>query len=406
MKEQEFYEAVLDIIKPWEVEKVEIDKSKRESHVYLKYPEKVAGKCPECGKESKIHDKREERVWRDTDSCHYKTFIHCKMPRSDCEEHGVRTMEVPWSTKLSRFTKYFEMQIIYLLLVSKNQSKTAEYFDLSWDEINGIMRRSVERGLSRREEEGIKHLGMDEKSFLSGQSYATILTDTDGKRVLDVVEGRDENAVNKAYEGLSEAQLAGVEAISMDFWKAFINGAETKMPQADIVHDKFHIMKYMSEAVDTVRRAEHKENKKVKDETLTGTKYLFLKNPTNLTDKEKARFAELNINQLDVGRAWNRLELLREFWMSESEDDARQFFKDWYFSATHSRLEPVIKVAKMFKRHIEYIITYWKHKISNSFAEGINSVIQHIKSTARGFRNFANYRTAILFHCGKLNLYP
>jgi transposase len=268
------------------------------------------------------------------------------------------------------------------------------------------MRRAVGRGLARRDEDGIKHLGIDEKSFLSGQSYATILTDTDGKRVLDVAEGRDEKAVNKVYEGLSEAQLAGVQATAKDFWKAFINGAETKMPQADIVHDKFHIMKYMGEAVDKVRRTEHKENKKVKDETLTGTKYLFLKKPENLTDKEKARFAGLNINQLDVGRAWNRLELLREFWTSENEVSARQFFNQWYFSATHSRLEPVIKVAKMFKRHFEYIITYWKHKISNSFAEGINSVIQLIKSSARGFRNFANYRTAILFHCGKLNLYP
>jgi transposase len=110
-------------------------------------------------------------------------------------------MEVPWSAKPSRFTKFFEKRVIYLLLAAKNQSKTADYFDMGRDEINGIMRRAVERGLSRRNEDGIKHSGIDEKSFLSGQSYVTILTDTDGKRVLEVVEGRDGEAVTRCMEG-------------------------------------------------------------------------------------------------------------------------------------------------------------------------------------------------------------
>jgi transposase len=123
-------------------------------------------------------------------------------------------MGVPWSAKPSRFTGFFERQVIYLLPATKSQSKPSDYFDLSRDEINGIMRRAVRRGLSRRKEDGIKHLGTGEKSFLSGQSYATILTDTEGKRVLDVVEGRDGKAGNNVYEGLSEAQLAGVEANS------------------------------------------------------------------------------------------------------------------------------------------------------------------------------------------------
>ncbi|GHV88674.1 hypothetical protein AGMMS50267_10340 [Spirochaetia bacterium] len=201
-------------------------------------------------------------------------------------------------------------------------------------------------------------------------------------------------------------QLHTVEAITMDFWQAFINGAIEHLPNADIVHDKFHIMKYMNEAVDKVRRTEHARRKKLKDDTLTGTKYLFLKNRENFTDKQREKFTSLNINQLAVGRAWNRRELLQKMWDCETEEEAREYFKRWYFSATHSRLQPVIAVAKMIKRFFENIVTYFKHRISNAFAEGMNSVIQNIKSTARGFRSFENYRTAILFFCGGLDLLP
>jgi transposase len=114
----------------------------------------------------------------------------------------------------------------------------------------------------------------------------------------------------------------------------------------------------------------------------------------------------LNINQLAVGRAWNRGELLRNLWSYGYEKSARSFFEKWYYSATHSRLPPVIKAAKLFKKHFENIASYLKHRITNAFAEGINSVIQHIKSSARGFRSFKNYRIAILFFCGGLVLYP
>jgi transposase len=315
-------------------------------------------------------------------------------------------MEAPWAESMSRFTKIFECHAIFLQKAAQNRSKAAEYLRLSWDEMNGIMERAVARGLSRRKEEPINYLGVEEKNFHAGHSYVQILTDTEGKRVLEVVENRDEEAVNEVYKCLTEGQKASVKAISMDFWQAYINGAAEHIPLADIVHDKFHIMQYMADAVDSVRRSENRRLKKEGDETLVGTKFIWLKNAENLTDKQKTTFALLTEKQLDVNRAWQRRELLKDFWKCTDEESARRFFKGWYFSATHSRLAPVVKVAKMLKRHFENIITYWTHHISNSFAEGINSVIQHIKATARGFRSFQNYRTSILFYCGGLDLYP
>jgi transposase len=315
-------------------------------------------------------------------------------------------MEVPWAEDMSRFTKQFERIAIQFLEASENRKKTAENLRLSWDEMNHIMAKAVKRGLERREDEPIKYVGMDKKSFLKGHNYITVMTDTEGKRILDVAQGRDTEAVNTLWKGLTENQKTGIEAVSMDFWKAFKTGAEKHVPEAVIVHDRFHIEKYLNEAVDKVRKGEHKDLKSRKNNTLAGTKYLWLKSKKNFTKANKTDFRKLNIDQLAVGRAWNRKELFRHFWSYRYEGSARNFFKKWYFSATHSRLQPVIDVAKMLKRHIENILTYIKHRITNAFAEGINSKIQHIKATARGFRNFKNYRTSILFYCGKLSLYP
>jgi transposase len=406
MKEKEFFSAILGVTTPWSIDRIELDVEKRDAHVYVEY-EGADGVCPKCGAKTSIHDKREERIWRDLDSCKYKTYVHCRAPRCKCAEHGVLTMETPWAIKLSHFTKDFESLAITILLASRNQTKVAGVLGLSWDEINGIMQRAVTRGLLLREDAAILQLGIDEKSFGHGQSYASILYDPLGKRVLDMQQRRDEEAVDTLlYKSLSHNQLQAAEAITMDFWQAFINGAEEHLPNAVIVHDKFHIMKYMNDAVDKVRRKENAELSKVKDTTLKGTKFVFLKNKENFTEKQKEKFDSLNLNQLDVGRAWNRKELLGKMWECRSEEEARDFFNRWYFSATHSRLEPVITVAKMIKRHFENIVTYFTHRISNAFAEGINSVIQNIRSTARGFRNFENYRIAVLFYCGGLDLLP
>jgi transposase len=390
---------------PWEISKIEVDETRKRVDIYLEYL-KGKGKCPECKKIMPLYDERETRVWRHLDTCEYQTYLHCKIPRTNCTSHGIKTMDVPWSADKIRFTKPFERYAIDLVQATKNRSKSAKLLKLSWDQINGIMQRAVERGLEKRTHERIEHLGIDEKSFLKGQSYATVLTDTDGKRVLDVVQNRDTAAVKEVFKCLNSEQLKSVKAISMDFWQAFINGAEELLANASIVHDKFHIMKYANESVNQVRLAEHKWQKKEKESVLTGTKWLWLKKLQNFTDQDKKKWATLNLEILEGGKAWRLRELLNEFWNCPNTTSARKFFKFWYKKVKHSGLEPVKKVAEMIKKFFENIVTWWKYPITNSFAEGINSVIQEVKTVARGFRNFENYRIAILFFCGKLELYP
>jgi len=254
--------------------------------------------------------------------------------------------------------------------------------------------------------EDLKHLGMDEKSFGRGQSYITLLTDLEQSRVLDVVEDRTAEAAGQLLQTLTPEQKETVEAMAVDMWEPFIKTIEKELPEADIVHDKFHVSKYLGEAVDKVRRQEHKELMARGDETLKGTRQLWLYNPQNFSQEQREEFSALKDLELKVARAWAAKELFSKFWGYQEEGWARRFFKQWYGWVSHSRLKPVVEVAQMIKRHLENLLTYLKHRITNAVTEGLNSKIQSIKAAARGFRSFQNYRIRILFFCGKLNLYP
>ncbi len=224
--------------------------------------------------------------------------------------------------------------------------------------------------------------------------------------MLDVVPERTRAAADQLWATLTPEQKQTVEAVAVDMWEPFIRTIEKPVPEADIVHDKFHISKYLGEAVDQVRRQEHKELMAQGDETLTGTRQLWLYNPENFGPEQSKEFSAVKDLELKVARAWAAKELFSKFWNYQEEGWARRFFKDWFGWVSRSRLKPVVEVAPMLKRHLDNLLTYLKHQITNAVTEGLNSKIQSLKSAARGFRNCRNYRIRILFFCGKLNLYP
>jgi len=313
---------------------------------------------------------------------------------------------VPWAGKHSRFTLMFEAFAIRVLQSAANIKKAAALLGLSWDAAHRIMQAAVERGLERREEEPIANVGLDEKSFGKGHDYVSILTDIDRSRVLEVVPERTIAATDFLWQTLTPEQLASVQSVAMDMWQAFMSSTTANVPEAKIVHDKFHISKYLGEAVDKVRRAEHRELQKEGDSPLTGLRQLLLYNEENLD--EDSYFEVLTIQQADLktGRAWAIKENFRHFWTYTTRGWGRRFFDRWYGWAIRSRLDPMKKVAVMLKKHLDGLLNYFDHRITNATSEGFNSRIQSIKSAARGFRNFANYRTRILFYCGKLSMLP
>jgi transposase len=233
-----------------------------------------------------------------------------------------------------------------------------------------------------------------------------VLTDIDGRRVLDVVPNRDSAAADQLLATLPEDQREQVVAAAIDMSAAYAKSIESWLPQAEIVHDRFHIVKHLNEAVDRVRRSEHKELRAEGDFSLKGTKHLLLYHPDHLDEEQREWIAALKDAELKTARAWAIREHFRWFWNYTYAGNAAKFFDEWHAWAIRCRLPPMVDVARMLKRYLPRILTWFRHPISNGPAEGFNSVIQSLKSAARGFRNFANYRTRILFFTGKLQLMP
>lgn len=403
---QQHYRLLLGIGDPWEVEDVKLDLSGKSVEIRLRWASGAKGACPECGGSCSVYDFASERTWRHLDTMQFQTIIRARAPRIECPTHGVKTVVVPWAEPHGRFSRLFERFAIDVLLCARSWTQARELLGLSWDEVQHIVRRAVERGLSRRELDGLRYLGIDEKNFGAGHSYISILTDLENSRVLEVTEDRTQAAADALWDTLGERQRLQVEAVAMDMWEPFLKATTERAPQAEVVHDKFHIASHLNEAVDNVRRKEHKELLSQGDSTLSGTRQLWLFNPQNFTPEQSASFAALRESGLKVARAWAAKELFSKLWAYRYEGSARKFFKDWFGWVSRSRLKPVIKVARMLKRHLDNILTYLRHPITNAVTEGLNSKIQTIKANARGFRSFENYRMRILFFCGKLDLYP
>ena len=407
MQDRELYRQILGISAPWHVERVELELSKGEVRVFVDHDAEIQWPCAECGRLCRLYDHQAERRWRHLDTCQYRTILNAKVPRSDCPEHGALVVKLPWAESSSRFTALFEgLAISWLQQAS--QKAVAQQLSLSWDEIHWILERAVKRGLARRQEEDIPHLGIDEKAFQKGHRYLTLVNDLDRGRVLYIAEDREEASLNGFWPTLTPRQLQGIEAIAIDMWDAYLHSIQKHVPDANrkIVFDKFHIAQHLTEAVDLVRRKEHKQLSADGDQRLKGTRYKWLRNPDNMKWKDRLQFAALKNAHLKTSRAWALKQAAMELFDYSSEAWARKHFRWWFHWATHSRLAPMIKVGGMLKRRLDNILTYLRHRITNAASESINAKIQWVKYTARGFRNKQNFKTAIYFHCGKLDMSP
>ena len=399
------YRALLGLTDGWKVLSVDLSITEKRLLIVLEQTgESVL--CPECGTTCPRHDHGPTRQWRHLDTMQFETLLEARLPRASCARCGVKTCSAPWAEKHSRFTLLFEAFAINVLQAASSVKRAALLLGIGWDALHDIMQRAVQRGLARRQTDEVRNLGIDEKSFGRGQDYVSLLTDLDGQRVLEIVPGRDAQAAGKLWKTLPAPQLSKIEAVAMDMSQAYENSVIAHAPQAAIVHDKFHIAKHLNEAVDKVRRQEHKILQAAGDDRLKGSKYLWLFRPDHIPDDHPLDFAALQRQQLQTARAWAIKENFRWFWMNCYAGNARKYFHQWYAWASRCRLKPVIKVAKMIRERLENVLTYFRHPITNATSEGFNSLIQTLKANARGFRNFENYRTRILFFCGKLKLAP
>ena len=413
MDDKALYQTILGLVFPWSVVEVELKPDQEVVEVEVESSQR-RWPCPVCEAMCSQHDTRPRR-WRHLDSCQYQTILRAKVPRVRCPKHGVLQIPVPWADRGSKFTALFEVLVIRWLREA-SLSAVAKQFSLSWNGLAGIQQRAVLRGIKRRIfEEGSalpQHLGIDETSFQKRHEYVTVIGDQDKGHVVFVADGRTKESVSEYLKPFDEAERSKVKTVAMDMCRPtsmieeWIPGAERKICFDTLLIKTGHLAQHLGNAVNKVRSEEHRRLSQEGDSPLKGTKHLWLTRGSGLSEASRQLIESLKGAAVKTARAWALKEHCMAAWKQRGKIWARAALLRWYSWAIRSRLEPVKKVARMVKNHLEGLVNAIYHRVTNARAEGMSSRIQWIKYTARGFRNRDRFRTAIYFHLGGLDMTP
>lgn len=401
---KDFFNLLSDFGDDWVIAEINADHTKKEVYLKMKYANSKYYD-PETDEECKLYDHAPERLWRHLDIWDYKSFIVCSLPRVITQGGLVKTIKLGWADKHARHSYSFEIKVIDSLKATKNQTQTAVLLGCSFRLVNRIIHQSTERGLSRRDtkKQPIEDISLDEKSFKKGHKYVTVLSHPRSGCVLDVGENRDEKSVIELLQRtFTKEQLMNINTVCMDMWKAYINAAGKSMPNAEIVHDKFHLIKYLNEAIDKIRRREVKEN-----HVLKYGRFTLLKNEENRTEFQQKLFKQIMASNLEVVKAHYAKETFRSLFNNHNDDyQAKESLKSWASTFYMFNIGEINKVILQMLSHVKGVINAMISNHTNAMAERLNGKIQEIKLYGRGYRRFENFRSAILFFHGGLQLYP
>jgi len=229
---------------------------------------------------------------------------------------------------------------------------------------------------------------MDETASRRGHTYISLFYDMKERKLLFGTSGKDKATV-EAFKNDFVEHGGDPEAVTQacsDMSPSFISGIQEYLPNADITFDKFHIVKIVNEGVDAVRREEVADN-----DILKKTRYIWLKNESNLTDKQKITLNDLSKLNLKTSKAYQIRLNFQEFFKQPDRESGEAFLNKWYYWATHCQLEPMIKAAKTIKAHWDGILNWFDSHLTSGFIEGMNGLIQAAKSKARGYRSDKNF---------------
>jgi len=406
MDELSLYQKILNLPEPWFVEGVSFDEHDAAVTVHVAIDTSHGLLCPKCQSQSPGYDTR-ARTWRHLDTCQYKTLVKAEVPRVKCDTHGCITIDVPWADERSRYTQLFESEVI-MRLKSAAVLSVCKQMKMSWNAVDGIMKRAVARGQSRLDASMPTHICVDEVSILKGHQYMTIISKPSGD-VIAVEDERTKASLKRFYDRLTDKQKHDLKVISMDMSPAYLAATLAEIPNArdKIAFDRFHVAKLINEAVDGVRKQEARSlHSTLKALGLTGKRFHWLKSKSTLSRNQQSELKALQSVALKTGRAWMLKEYAKGLWDYSSKTWAKKAWLKWYAKAIRSRLAPMVMVAQSIKKNLWGILNAIVLNANNGIAESINAKIKMLKVKCCGFRNRERFKTSIMFHCGGLLLEP
>lgn len=414
METNELFRAVLGLAPPWLVTEVTFDPKGGEGRgqvdIQVEFATGARFCCTTCGGTWPIHD-TVEKTWRHLDLFQHLTYIHARVPRTRCGEHGVHLVAVPWAREGSGFTMLFEAYVM-MLAPKMPMAQIAEVVGVHDTRLWRLAEAHVERARANADMSNVEAVVVDETARARGQCYVTIFAEpaeVEG-RVLFVADGRGSDTFHAFSVDLAAhgGRVADVRDVAMDMSAAFMKGATETMPMAEITFDHFHVMKLVGEAVDGVRRLEVKERPELK-----GTRYDWLRNPESLSAAGCDRVTRFHRMNFRTAKAYQIRLNLQDLWKMTSADLARDYLKRWCawaLRATRPKdpaaavgFEPLRRAIETIRTHTHGILAYFRRRMTTALLEGLNSLFQAARSRARGYRNPATFKTMIYLIAGKLD---
>jgi len=399
--EKELFAVALGLTEPVFIDEIIFDGIQGELHIHMNFHRGGKFICPECGTEDlPVYDTM-DKTWRHLNFFQYKTYIHMRTPRTICPKCGQRLWIPPWGREHSGFTMLFEAFVMALakeMPISRIGELVGEHDTRIWR----IVHFHVDKAYAKKSYAGVTQVGCDETSSRKGHNYVTVFANMDNGEVLFATKGKDSDTIKAFSQELPthEARAEQIKEVTIDMSPAFISGVTEHLSEARITFDKFHVIQALNKAQDEVRRMELKINP-----LLTGSRYIWLKNPENLTEKQKEQLKTLRHENLKTAKVYQMKKTFQDIYRTIKEPEAaEEAIKKWLSWAVRSRLEPITRFARMVKEHYEGIIRYFTSGLTSGTMEGINSRIQGIKRRARGFRNIDNFITMIYLEAGGLKM--
>jgi transposase len=413
------FTAALRLDPPWTVASIEFEEGRKGERgrldIHIDFRRGGEFACPECGATGRAYD-TEGQEWRHLDFFQHSAYLHARVPRVECPEHGPRRVHVPWARPGSGFTLLFEA-LIMTMAAQMPVAAIGRMVDEHDTRLWRIVKHHVGEAREDVDMSSVTELVVDETSRAKHHSYVTLFlepkpsTEDGAPRVLFVADGRDHSVFHAFKDDLMAhgGRPGTVHDICMDMSAAYMRGAFETMPLARITLDRFHVMKMVNDAVDDVRRRESKEH-----EELKGTRYDWLKNPSKLSEKQRARVELLSQKHLKTAKAYQMRLNLRDLWAQPTLRAARAYLKKWcrwvLTAAAPPKeegaawiLEAMHRAATSIKRRTQEILNYYHRLQTSGVIEGANSLVQAARARARGYRNAETFKTIIYLIAGRLS---
>ncbi len=352
--------------------------------------------CPKCSCCRTSFKGQKTRIFKMIPFGQKKCSLEVQLHRLECSE-----CQYKWWPRLSfmkgksRMTRSFMAYVLDLLNFS-TVLDVSRFLDVSWNVIKSIHKEKLNSLYKEIPLADLEFITVDEFSIRKGHSYMTVFTDLKSGRVIHAVEGRSLEDIEPFFRKLAK-DAPNLKAISMDMSKSYYPAAQKFLPHVDVVFDHFHVTALFNKALDEVRKNQQQNLSKEEGKALKGGRFLLLKNYENLGSEKQTRLEALLEANEPLFLAHSLKEQFQLFWHKGSKEEAEEFFMYWGVDVLATGLEPLIKVVWTLYRHLEGILNYFKHRITNASAEGINNKIKTMKRQAYGFRDMEYFKLR-LYH--------